>query len=365
MTYKIFELVAFNGRNGYRAIDRIRREIGLRLSDGKTFSFFSISNPRTPLHLLKKKELKHKTKRNKFDVLVWSSRIALIPFLNNYDIFHSVLETFTLPIINLIKFRNKRIKHLFTLHGLLFEDLYWDGKKIPRSEFEKNLVKLAERIINKADVVSAVSKTNCYQIEKRYNRECKLLLDGVDTKFFVPPKTEKKIDKPKFLYVGSFQRRKNILTAIDLAKNLSNVEVYLLGRGPLSPQLTSAALRIKNLKVIHDIVSKNQLLEIYKNSSVFFFPSLSEGLANVLLESISCGLPVLAANATSNPELVIDGLNGFLFNDTQEMIEKAKLLLDENLRRKMSKESRKIALQYDWSKIKDMHKQVFLETINE
>ena len=52
--------------------------------------------------------------------------------------------------------------------------------------------------------------------------------------------------------------------------------------------------------------------EILSGVSVSVVPSLSEGLSNVLLESLAAGVPVVATRVGGNPEAVEDGVTGLL-----------------------------------------------------
>ncbi len=74
--------------------------------------------------------------------------------------------------------------------------------------------------------------------------------------------------------------------------------------------------------------------------------SLREGFSNVILESMASGKPVLASNVGGNPEAIVDGLTGFLFDpqDPDALAAKAILLLkDTQLHERMGKAARERA----------------------
>jgi glycosyltransferase involved in cell wall biosynthesis len=54
--------------------------------------------------------------------------------------------------------------------------------------------------------------------------------------------------------------------------------------------------------------------EAYKTADFVFLPSLFEGCPNVICEAMACGLPVLCSRVSDNPEIVKEGVNGFLFD---------------------------------------------------
>lgn len=61
-------------------------------------------------------------------------------------------------------------------------------------------------------------------------------------------------------------------------------------------------------------LSHKYLLPLYKNSSLFLFPSLYENSPYALLEAMACGIPVVAANTGGISEIIRHGENGLLFS---------------------------------------------------
>jgi glycosyltransferase involved in cell wall biosynthesis len=60
------------------------------------------------------------------------------------------------------------------------------------------------------------------------------------------------------------------------------------------------------------------LASAYASADAFVFPSRTETLGLVLLEAMAAGCPVVAANSGGIPDIVTDGVNGFLFDPTDE-----------------------------------------------
>ena len=72
--------------------------------------------------------------------------------------------------------------------------------------------------------------------------------------------------------------------------------------------------------------------------------SFSEGLSITLLESMRCGIPVVATRVGGNPEVVVDGVTGYLVpsGDVPAFASRTvKLLLDKDLRMRMGEEARR------------------------
>lgn len=102
----------------------------------------------------------------------------------------------------------------------------------------------------------------------------------------------------------------------------------------------------KNFKF--DFKPMDGMEEMYKNSDISVIPTIStEGLSLSLLESMSCGLPIITTPAGGIGDGVIDGYNALVYNPNHEDLAEYidYLAQDEELRNKFSKRNREITVE--------------------
>jgi glycosyltransferase involved in cell wall biosynthesis len=115
----------------------------------------------------------------------------------------------------------------------------------------------------------------------------------------------------RVLFVGSLGQRKGISYLLEAVSQLGDaVSLTLIGR----PTTTScdplnAALQRHNWI---PSLPHGAILEQMRQHDVLVFPSLFEGFGLVLTEALSQGLPVIASPNTAAPELIRDGVEGFI-----------------------------------------------------
>jgi glycosyltransferase involved in cell wall biosynthesis len=99
----------------------------------------------------------------------------------------------------------------------------------------------------------------------------------------------------------------------DILNDYPDLKVKIVGKGILLNDLRTLS---KQLNVSNNIEFTGYVKDIYAELStmdIFILPSLSEGFPISILEAMAAGLPVAASNVGGIPEIVENGINGFLF----------------------------------------------------
>lgn len=130
------------------------------------------------------------------------------------------------------------------------------------------------------------------------------------------------------IFVGALTQRKGLSYALEAVRRLGDrVELTLVGAHPAAP---CAALEdaLRHHRWFPDLSSAEVLREMRRHD-VLLFPSLCEGFGLVILEALSCGLPVIATPHTGAPDVLTDGIEGFIvpIRSADAIAEKLELLL--------------------------------------
>jgi glycosyltransferase involved in cell wall biosynthesis len=174
--------------------------------------------------------------------------------------------------------------------------------------------------------------------------------NGVDHDRFYPlPK--KRHGKVRIGYLGGLDGRKNVRLLVESFRKISadrdDVELHVGGKGKSLDEFRS--MKIPNAH-FHGFVPDGRVNEFYNSLDVFVFPSLAEGFGNMAAEAMACGVPVVAVNRTSLPEVVGDA--GILVEpDAGSMAAALNRLADsERLRLSLSRKSVKQAGTFTWER---------------
>ena len=227
----------------------------------------------------------------------------------------------------------------------IYPDKYW---------FPGKMIRWA---INNSNAVVTVCKALADKIKTLDVKQKNIYVfrNGVDLKLFKPVLNREKL-RNKYqvkgtvlLSVGNFVPLKGHHLIIEALVDLPEMSLILIGSGPMEEELKKIAFSYNIEQRVHfvGVVSQNILSEYYAISDCLVLASSREGWANVLLESMACGTPVVATDIWGTPEVVASPDAGLLIkNRTANAISKGvKDLLSNYPERKRV---RKYAEKFSW-----------------
>lgn len=297
------------------------------------------------------------------------------------DIIH-VHEPFQMGNIALTYARRNRIPVVFTAHAIpCFIASYFP--KSLRPLVEKILWMYARWVLGGYASVITPTRTIADVVRKMTGHKPKVISNGLDLQTFHPPLSSDDVPAarrkwnlpprvPLLLHAGRLDTDKSVdqlLRAAAPALRESEAHLVLVGDGCEKQNLICLCqeLGIENRVHFLGFVSvEDGLPEIYRMADIFLTASEIETQGLVLLEAAASGLPIVAVNATCIPEIVHDGVNGFLAEpgDIDTFGSAIRTLLNHSDRKHvMSREGRALAVLHDLHTTGTLHENLYLDAI--
>jgi starch synthase len=134
---------------------------------------------------------------------------------------------------------------------------------------------------------------------------------GVDLEAFTPVARPDSSRPLRFLYLGLLGARKGLPLLLEAWHSLGQNDAELLIAGSISDRVARLIPPMPGLRVLGR-VSRRELPGLLQQCDVLVFPSYFEGFGAVLLESMAAGLAIIATEATGAPDLITQGVEGFV-----------------------------------------------------
>lgn len=209
---------------------------------------------------------------------------------------------------------------------------------------------LTRKVILGADQILAVSndlKSRAESLAVPKN-EIRVIYNGVNLEEFhlnreSRPAIREKLNIPLnakiLIYIGAIMERKGAAELarafIGLNRRYPDLYLIIMGNGPMESVLAAefAATGVNNKVRFMEIQPHREIPKFLNASDLLVLPSYAEGLPNVVVEAMACGLPVVATAVGGTPEAVVDGRTGFLTaeKDARPLADKIGILLDNPL----------------------------------
>jgi glycosyltransferase involved in cell wall biosynthesis len=167
-------------------------------------------------------------------------------------------------------------------------------------------------------------------------------------------------DKQVILFVGGLRAIKGLdylLEAMSIIKQKkSRATLVLVGDGTERAHLKALArgLNIEERVTFAGSVPPERVPEYMVGADIFVLPSVSEAFPNVILEAMAAALPIVATRVGGVPEIVTDGVNGFVVSprNPRALAEKVLALLDDTeTRTRIAKANVLEAQKYTWENV--------------
>jgi glycosyltransferase involved in cell wall biosynthesis len=201
---------------------------------------------------------------------------------------------------------------------------------------------------------------------------------GVDTELFRPDLrsdemrsrltqgyTDRHPEAPILIYIGRLSAEKEIDRIKPVLEAIPGARLALVGDGPYREELKKHFEGTATHFVGY--LGGEELGAAYASADAFIFPSRTETLGLVLLEAMAAGCPVIAANAGGIPDIVTDGVNGFMFDPADErgaIVATQKLLGMKAERELLRQNARVEAERWGWEASTQQLERYYLEVLS-
>ncbi len=251
------------------------------------------------------------------------------------DVFHGLSNE--LPV-GIEKFSGKKIVTIHDLIFLRYPDYY---NNIDRYIYTKKFRHACES----ADLVLATShqtENDVVEFFKTDEQKIEVTYQNCDESFSLvvdenlKSDIQKKYNLPErfILSVGTIEQRKNQLTILKAFHRLSskNLKLVFVGRQTEYVKQLTDFLAKNNLEgrvIFLQQVEHADMPAIFQLAKIFIYASEFEGFGIPLLEALRSGVPVLASNSSSLPEVGGDAAQYFEPGNTNELSEQMRLILND------------------------------------
>jgi glycosyltransferase involved in cell wall biosynthesis len=280
-----------------------------------------------------------------------SRKPDLVHFTNfNFPVAYKGKFVITIHDLTLLHFRNLR-------SSALSKAYYMVKESIMKNVVLKRGIANAEAVL----VPSEYVKEDVAKTFKVRRNKIEVTYEAADTSMATPRVNLEKlgINKPYVLYVGNAYPHKNLERMILafgklITEYVLDYQLVIAGRkDSFHKKLEEAVIEagLSDRVVFTGYIKDHELSGLYKNASLYIFPSLSEGFGLPPLEAMAHDLPVASSDATCLPEVLGDAAVYFDPRSIDEMAQKMlSVLTDKKLSDDLVEKGQRQVKKYSWKK---------------
>jgi N-acetyl-alpha-D-glucosaminyl L-malate synthase BshA len=280
--------------------------------------------------------------------LALASKMAEVVRLQELDILHAhyAVPFGTAALLAKQIVAERPLKVAMTLHGT---DITLVGNN---ASFRP----VTQMAIEQADAVTVVSRFLREETYRQFEtkRDLEVIYNFVDPERHESepcpciPKCSRTLEKT-LMHISNFRPVKRVRDVVSVFAQVCaavDSRLILIGDGPDRPVAQETAKEFGVIDRVKFVGVVDQVAPLLNKADLFLLPSSTESFGLVALEAMASGVPVIASNIGGIPEVVEDGVTGYLedVGDVDRMAERAiELLRDDEARRRFGRAARERA----------------------
>ena len=160
------------------------------------------------------------------------------------------------------------------------------------------------------------------------------------------------LPKRYVLFVSTIEPRKNLGVLLDAFERIRDYDGSLVIVGKVGWKSESLVPRLRGKRIVHlDYLDAPRLATVYRDADAFVLPSIYEGFGFPLLEAMAHGVPSIASQTSSLPEIGGDAALYFDPMDSHELEAQLRRVLSDNaLRTTLAERGRARAAEFSWQR---------------
>jgi glycosyltransferase involved in cell wall biosynthesis len=265
-----------------------------------------------------------------------------IPFIKNFDVkianwlypklFKKYIKHFGPPqIIHVhgyeaglaaLEIKNRyQIPYLITEHS----------SKFVNNKLNHEQIQIAKKVFSYSSLNIAVSNYFALKLNSMFKLAFTTIPNLVKTEEIIKEEIVEK--QYQMISVGAFNENKNQILILQTLAKYKFGKVLIVGEGPNQLKLQSF-VKDNKLETSVDFLPflpRTKLLQYMKQAVCLVITSNHETFGVVAIEALSCGIPVISTNAGGPADIIVDGLNGYIFENNPDSLYNAYCKVSKNL----------------------------------
>jgi L-malate glycosyltransferase len=296
--------------------------------------------------------------------LALASRMAEVAERQALDLLHvhyAIPHSISALLAQQMMASRRRIPFVTTLHGTDITLVGADRTYFPITKFS----------IEQSNGITAISGYLKARTEEFFGVSCRIrtIYNFVNCNIYRPAPERQPAEK-RLLHISNFRPVKRVPDCIRILAEVrrhENAHLWMAGDGPERGPAEQLARELGLDSYVTFLGKQDHIERLIPSAHVLLLPSELEGFGLAALEAMACGVPAVAARSGGVPELITDGVDGFLepVGDTSRQAQRVlELLSDASLYHRMSEAARHTAeTRFSTARIIPQYEQCYLDVL--